>query len=67
MPLSELITSLGILKDFDVACSEKKKKKKKKKKIFIKKFKKKKKKKKKKRFLSRKLKKQCPSFWLVNF
>ena len=30
MPLSELITSLGILKDFDVACSEKKKKKKKK-------------------------------------
>ena len=31
MPLSELITSLGILKDFDVACSEKKKKKKKKK------------------------------------
>ena len=41
MPLSELITSLGILKDFDVACSEKKKKKKKKKKkIFIKKVKK---------------------------
>ena len=39
MPLSELITSLGILKDFDVACSEKKKKKKKKK-IFIKKVKK---------------------------
>ena len=38
MPLSELITSLGILKDFDVACSEKKKKKKKK--IFIKKVKK---------------------------
>lgn len=37
MPLSELITSLGILKDFDVACSEKKKKKKK---IFIKKVKK---------------------------
>ena len=36
MPLSELITSLGILKDFDVACSEKKKKKK----IFIKKVKK---------------------------
>ena len=35
MPLSELITSLGILKDFDVACSEKKKKK-----IFIKKVKK---------------------------
>ena len=27
MPLSELITSLGILKDFDVACSEKKKEK----------------------------------------
>ena len=44
MPLSELITSLGILKDFDVACSEKKKKKKKKekkKKIFINKVKKK--------------------------
>ena len=39
MPLSELITSLGILKDFDVACSEKKKKKKKKN-IFIKKVKK---------------------------
>ena len=38
MPLSELITSLGILKDFDVACSEKKKKKKKK--FFFKKVKK---------------------------
>ena len=38
MPLSELITSLGILKDFDVACSEKKKKKKKN--IFLKKVKK---------------------------
>ena len=37
MPLSELITSLGILKDFDVVCSEKKKKKKN---IFIKKVKK---------------------------
>ena len=58
MPLSELITSLGILKDFDVACSEKKKKKKKK--IFINKYKKKK-------IFIKKVKKTMPKFLVGQF